>query len=498
MKIWSVSVAFGVFGTIASPANASTITAASCSYSAVAAAVTSASHGDTVAIPAGTCKWDATLVVTKAITLQGAGVGRTVIQDGVIGDKALVDLTLVANLVTRLTGVEFRDGGIGGINYNGIIVVRGANSDSRRVRIDHCQFDHLDGTQVFLSDALGVVDHNNFVSVGRIPIYVYHANWDGVPYSAGSWSASTSLGSERFVFIEDNTFTFPTKPYAVTDAYRGARYVARRNRITNGWIELHGTDSAGRLRGTRAVEIYGNEFLCTLQCFWVANFRSGTGVVYDNTVTGFTDPGIMLAAYRSFWPFAPFGAADGTNPWDVNEPGGPFLTAVASGGSMTSVVVSGANWTADQWVGYSIKKTSSCASVQCASIIVSNTADTITFTGDNGFAFGNTSRRLAFSSGDSFALYRVKEALDQPGRSGGSLLTAELPLVPAGWNNQVDDPIYVWGNSAHIRISATQPFIRRNEHYFENTPKPGYVPFTYPHPLTAGTVSAPRNVRIVP
>jgi hypothetical protein len=47
--------------------------AASCSYADVAAAAALAQAGDTVVIPFGNCVWNATLIITKAITIQGSG-----------------------------------------------------------------------------------------------------------------------------------------------------------------------------------------------------------------------------------------------------------------------------------------------------------------------------------------------------------------------------------------------------------------------------------------
>src|SRR5437773_11038179 len=64
-------------------ARATTINASSASQSDVAAAIASAADGDVLTIPGGTATWTRTLVVRKAITLQGAGVGSTIIKDAV-------------------------------------------------------------------------------------------------------------------------------------------------------------------------------------------------------------------------------------------------------------------------------------------------------------------------------------------------------------------------------------------------------------------------------
>jgi hypothetical protein len=43
------------------------------------------------------------------------------------------------------------------------------------------------------------------------------------------------------------------------------------------------------------------------------------------------------------------------------------------------------------------------------------------------------------------------------------------------------------------------PFIVANVHYFNDTPKPGYTPFTYPHPLTLlGSTNPPPPTILLP
>ena len=82
--------------------------------------------------------------------------------------------------------------------------------------------------------------------------------------------------------------------------------------------------------------------------------------------------------------------------------------------------------------------------------------------------------------------------MDQPGRSGGSLITGGVPPArPANWNDQITEPCYSWNNTregrAHVNFSAGQRVIRENEHFFNDTVMPGYTPFAYPHPLTSAT-----------
>ena len=71
---------------------------------------TQAQKGDTITIPVGTFTWSTGITITKAITLQGAGVGSTIIRDDVQSAQ-LIQWSLPAGLPSRITGIEFQDGG---------------------------------------------------------------------------------------------------------------------------------------------------------------------------------------------------------------------------------------------------------------------------------------------------------------------------------------------------------------------------------------------------
>jgi hypothetical protein len=488
--------------------NAAIVDTKSGSVLDVTAAVAAAADGDTVRLPAGTSTWTSGLTITKAITLQGAGIGITIIKDKVPADGGLLAFNLAANKASRMTGIEFQDGGRPSQAYNGIVYVVGANTDSRTMRIDHCKFDHLNGVNINPQDVIGVIDHCTFLSSPtRIPIYVYHKNWNGQGLSAGSWSDSSHFGTDRFLFIEDNTFTFdPGTNYAAVDCLGGARWVFRYNTCTNCGLEIHGTESSGRSRGGRAQEIYNNTFVGDgTSGGQLVNVRSGVTLIHDNTASGGIYPkSFHITTHRMFWNFAPWGCADGTNSWDVNVPGGPFYSGKATGGgtnasyfSFPTMTVAGNPWTTDQWKGYSIKKTSGAPSN--GSEIETNSGNTITFLTAGGYG-----PDLSFVSGDTFQIYKVNQAMDQPGRSGGSLVSGDPPSLPSAWNDQVTDPCYEWNNTvvggSNAHFSPGVVLIRANEHYFNETQAPGYAPYTYPHPLTSGSAqpNPPANLRLGP
>jgi len=442
--------------------------------------------------------------VTAAPTASTGTVSRlsTIIEDNGSSER-LMAWTLVNGYTSQLSYIEFRRGSRSGA-YDGLIQITGTNTDTRRIRIEDCAFNNLNGFMLRIETALGVAANNVFRYDGsNFPFYIYHRAWNGGTYAEGSWSAATNFGSEAFWFIEDNVLdyynSFPNHG-AICDGYGGCRFVVRRNTIVRGQIEAHGTESSGRWRGARALEVYDNDFRGDDKGNIVVNLRSGTALFHGNRISKFQNPpdtpgpSFPLRNHRSFYPFAPWGQADGTNAWDKNIAGGPFASHTASSGTGQTVTVTGAGWTVNAWVGYSIKKTSNLGTGQNASYITANTSDTITYASDNGYAFSDPNKQLTFSAGHTFEIYRIDESLDMVGRSGGSSITGDTP-TPWGSNDQVDDPVYCWDNTREggvaVLAGGSHPSMRENEHYFNGTPKPGYTPYTYPHPLRDGSEPPP-------
>lgn len=458
----------------------------------------SASDGDTITIPAGTFTWTTTVTISKAIRLQGAGIGVTIIRDSASPSNLLI-WNLVANKPSRMTGIEFTNDGSPTRGSPYIIELRGgvANTDARSMRVDHCKFDHLLGLSIAPIDILGVIDNNTFLfTPNQIPLYVYHGNWNNQgPFAGGSWNDASYFGSSKFLFVENNTFTNDGTAYAAMDGYKGARVVFRYNTLASCFVEIHGTDSAGIYRGGRAYEIYNNTF--TGSPAYLAGCRSAVVRIHDNT--GVNGLNINLLVDRSFYPFGQWGTADGTNVWDVNDTtdytgngigggtsGKKASGTAASGGvdagyfNWPTVTVSGTPWTANAFAGFCIKKTSTNSADQKAAYIHGNTNNTITYSPAQGFG-----TNMTFSASDTFEIYRVLQAMDQPGRSQGSLIAQTDPSSPpSGWNDQVTEPCYEWNNGTCHFNSAYPEIIRVNEHFFNSTTAPGYAPYTYPHPLT--------------
>ncbi|HEY7292615.1 MAG TPA: hypothetical protein VH583_22450 [Vicinamibacterales bacterium] len=97
------------------------------------------------------------------------------------------------------------------------------------------------------------------------------------------------------------------------------------------------------------------------------------------------------------------------------------------------------------------------------------------------------------------------------GSSNGGAGTVELLEEDSGYpalyqvgrgKNQVLDPAYVWNNDSLMSVASGSSNVQVNRDFYL-TQKPGYTPYTYPHPLVTGGViptspQAPSNLRITP
>ena len=92
----------------------------------------------------------------------------------------------------------------------------------------------------------------------------------------------------------------------------GARFVVRHNTIfKNGVIANHGTESTGRVRGGRAMEVYGNIFTGTDLNRFVGGVRVQAEVLFhDNTISGYWGriwrPLRWITLRDNFYPFSPW------------------------------------------------------------------------------------------------------------------------------------------------------------------------------------------------
>lgn len=347
-----------------------------------------ATDGAVVCLPAGTYDWDSNVSITKAITLKGSGVGVTIIRDAIVARSALVTWSLVPDQPSRMTGITFSAGispcNSGTQNFNGVFAITGTSGS---MRVDNNYFDHVCGVQIvpkISGTAVVLIDNNDFYSTPTnqmVRSFAEASNTSGATSDA-IWAAVPGFGgSTGIVFIEDNHLEYDgaSDYYAFTDGFNATRVVIRGNTGVRGWFEVHGEDSTPRGGGGRAVEAYLNNVDCGNNSNGtLTEARSGAWIIFSNTWTNCATGGMRLSAYRTNSWYGVFGGADGTNGWDKNVGGGPFLTGtVTSAGSLT-FTVSGAGWTPSDWIGYTVHKTS--GRVSCASVTHNSDVQRITYT----------------------------------------------------------------------------------------------------------------------
>ncbi|MBW2528214.1 MAG: hypothetical protein JRI23_28820 [Deltaproteobacteria bacterium] len=425
-----------------SAAHAETITASSCEAADVQAAIESAADDDVVQIPAGECTWTVPVTIGEVvdwdpitfssprITLQGAGMGETVIHvDMDSSDDALVVKSEPGN-PARVTSMTFTGAKNEGRCQRGIDMGGAAEG----WRIDHVQFDYrgVTGTSPgcgISASGVGVIDHcrfeNNYTSVA--------AFGDG----DASWERPLALGSCDAVYIEDNTMTnTELLGDGATDAYGGARYVFRNNQVTNARAGHHGLDSGG-YRSPHSFEIYDNQWEWTDSNTWLTwRSRGGTGVIHGNTITGDVNDSITFGV--------------------VN-----YRTCCCH--LCTNVAPDAYGSSCDPYV-------------PCADPLHTNCGSWGRCDGQSPID-GNTAGMMGYP------------CLDQTGRSTDMDDDGVQDLEPLyEWDNTVN------GGDADVSVNdpwgcadpSMADHIQEGRDFYNDTPRPDYTPCAYPHPLAGG------------
>jgi hypothetical protein len=291
---------------MANMVSAAIITASSCSESDVKSAISAASTGDTVNVPSGSCSWS-NVDITKNITLQGAGVGNTIISITAAGG---IESPNSYHGAFRITGFTFRSTGNFGRD-NGLAMMRIYGNQG--FRVDHIQFEIYSNTNTYNQgvgintyyDVGGLIDHNNFVDhLTQVSAGYCIKGIELEGNNVAAWSLPSQLGSDTHtVFIEDNYFrganNCPSFNGAAVSAQTGGIFVFRHNEVRNLYNDAHGFEVIG---GTKEYEFSNNSYIMEsghslARLFYL---RGGTGVLYNNTLTGsgVSNP-IVLAELRA-------------------------------------------------------------------------------------------------------------------------------------------------------------------------------------------------------
>jgi PKD repeat protein len=292
-----------------------TIQADSCKQADVQAAIESASSGNTVQVPAGSCTWSSTVTIpdSKKIILRGAGKSSTVITAGATALN-------VGRSGSRVTGFRFQTSG----SYT-FISVAGRNG----WRIDNCRFQYESkadaisprDTSADNATPVGLIDSCEFINA-RVAV-IGSGQMLNEGYSQHHlWYEPLGLGTNNAVFVENSTFVLTLGNIGnIMDENYGGRYVFRFNEVNDSRLEVHSVQ--GNNRASRSWEIYNNTFnVVTGETTWGPMFiRGGTGVAFNNVFKDYSStPSIILDNVRSSRDFSfPPGRCDGSSDWDGNE-----------------------------------------------------------------------------------------------------------------------------------------------------------------------------------
>jgi len=517
----------------------STVTAASCNESDVNAVINGPTHtavdGDIINIPAGTCTWTTELQVPKGIGIQIIGPGAsslTIIDAQTSGNVPILRFTpTYGNSLSRLSGITWVQSGA---SWSPIEFIGTCTSSG----CPNARFDHntvSDGWSgqadwiVRFDNMYGVVDHNTYngsSSSTWVPLSVSHSSWLGVgQYGDNSWHSPDSLGTAAALYAEDNILNYVG--LNDTDAGTngvipgGGRIVGRYNTYNNyngsGAMYFHGTETGSRMRGGRQAEFYNNTVNCPAGCFVSGvEFRSGTGLVYNNTFTsgtGAISRFVDMSAYRAYSGEAPWGFCNGLGPYDDNDG-----TTYYSGTSSTKAVASGTvtitdggspGWTTSEWVAsgdpYSLVDVTTTVYNQdgwsgfAGYDVTASTANSVA-SNLYGQDYQNTTPPQTgtggppiLNSGDHYKILRASACADQPARSGGNLLSGTTPTT--GWVGEALDPVYEFNDSFsgaalyYGPIASATPLrlIANRDFYNESVNQAAQTSATSPFNGTSGT-----------
>jgi len=299
--------------------------------------VDAASDGDAITVPACDVTWGTAVTWSnKNISIIGAGIGSSVL--AVAGHA--FDVTATTKGSFRISGFTFNGttGGTGVVN----VYSHTASGSVSGWRLDHLRFNYSTSGGVhpiyITGITYGVIDNCVFDGLGYVSITNYGRNDNDNTYTGDLyWEQTFSLGTSEAVYVEDCEFNFSSSAQSfISDVFHGGSMVFRYNDITYAAFQTH--SARNDARGGVKYEIYENTFAG-------AGFgrpsliRSGTGVIYRNRVSGYTNNVFVVDNQRTCSDLGTLSRCDGSESWDGNtagESGWPCLDQIGRKGAFGS------------------------------------------------------------------------------------------------------------------------------------------------------------------
>lgn len=280
------SLLFAGSAPTASVLSGGTIVADSASQADVAAAISSASNGDTILIPSGTATWTG-LTIDKGVILSGNGIGNTLITlNGCTFNRNSTSSLILEDM--RLTYASAQTY-INGSPGDELFIIR----DSE-LRSD---------TQFFRVVGNGILIHSSTIRYNSGSSTLGSALFQiKEPGNLSSWRSNPTYGADDTTgkincYFENNTILGgpPSGEYngqaVLCDADDAGRVVIRYNTFNCSLINSHGAATSNT--GLRHFEVYENDFnygsyndqINPLGHIW---FRGGSGVIFNNSFENVT------------------------------------------------------------------------------------------------------------------------------------------------------------------------------------------------------------------
>lgn len=504
------------------------VVAAGCNTAQVQQAINSATQGQTVTIPAGNCTWTSGVTIAgKGITLQGAGSGRiiaysstpltigagsrtlTVSSSAVSGTLSITNgetLTIseLGNRQNQLTGTvsSFSSGTLtmnitsvagacgnssAGLspsnckrwlistqpstvlvnnssttlfsvtedaayhtNLSGFKIAEGTGSGDgvdflagggQAVVLHDCWIEQGGGDSIHTNVSRGVVSNCSFDSTpfSMAPLAVHLQPYDQSAWTSPSYFGTKDSNGQNNFYVETSDFDAYLN---LADNDEGARSVFRYNTFNNSGFGTHGADT-GPL-GQRYFEYYNNVGVyngyndgTTFPINWWVFVRGGTFVMHDNTLPALvsTDYGtksdidfIIENLQRNAGPNPCWGAGTSNGAYypAPRQPGLGYVTGTGTAGNGSKTYSAASyGYSASQYVGDS----------------------------EPAYIWGNTRQPLTNVDTTDYGL-------NQSNSCSGSTYDSSSNYIVAG-----------------------------RDYFNGTTSKPGYAPYTYPHPLAGGSGS---------
>jgi len=448
--------------------------AKSCSQSDVQAAVNASSaggkgyisptsfDGDGIYVPGGTCSWSSSVSWSnKNINVIGAN--PTITNSGYAFTVTATNDGATA-AAFHISGFNFT-----GSTSGGVLNINDSNPNQTTwngyFRVDHITYNYSSSGNVFIiyGPVWGLFDHitgstpyNHFEQADFLNSEYSNTHGGSNSQLMGEYSGRIlpiSLGTKDAIYVEDSTFTcLGNYSGALSDSESGGQRMVWRHNSSTGTCYHYAHWTRGTEYDGHKYEIYNNTYNGNGASDYSMRFGSGTGVIFNNTITGYGDPTIHVDETRGAGgevSNGPYFDCNGTraldgNAGDASAPGWPCAGQIGMaciGGSCTRSTMNSV-----PLLVWNNGSQSGCANGgSCTNSV------TVKVDGPMG-SYNSATRSMA-----NYIKSTAHSAAGSP------------------WNGAVD---YCQGSTMP---SACGTYTNK------------YVPYTYPHPLAASTTAVPSS-----